>query len=861
MRIEIPKLCVVAMMGASGSGNSTFAKNHFKQTEVLSSDYFRGLVSDDENDQSVSKAAFDTLYYVAEKRLEANKLVVIDATNVQQSARASIVELAKKFDVLPVAIVLNTPENICVERNKAREDRQFGAHVVRNHCVALKKSIRHLKKEGFRYIYVIDNPDEEVEIVRVPSWTDKSDEHGGFDIIGDIHGCFEELCELLTKMGYTLDLNEFSAVHPEGRRAIFLGDLCDRGNKITETLKLVMNMVKSGAAFCVPGNHDVKLLRYLNSAKVQQTHGLEDSIKQLEGQSEEFIEELKTFLDSLVGHYMLDDGKLVVAHAGMKEQYQGRSSKRVREFALFGDTTGESDEYGLPVRLDWAAEYRGRAKVVYGHTPTAEVYSINNTFNIDTGCVFGGKLTAYRYPEGEIVDVPARQTYYEPVKPLRPVEEYTDMLNIADVLEKRFIETELLRGVTIREENAAAAIEIMSRYAADPHWLIYLPPTMSPCETSGLPDMLEHPLEAFAYYQNRGVSSVVCEQKHMGSRAVMVVCKDVESAKKRFGITPPFDSPLEEVGGAGIIYTRTGRHFFDDSAMQDALLDRVRSALTQSGFWDEFNTDWVCLDTELMPWSAKAQLLLEQQYAPTGRAGVSGLSAAVEALQKATEFTNKAREVDSAVSGQNVDIQAVFERYTERADLLGKYVEAYRQYCWNVDGIEDYRIAPFHILATEGAVHSDKNHIWHMDTIKKYIAHTDPILMATNHILVDLSDEASIQNGVEWWESLTASGGEGMVVKPYDFTSKYKGEVLQPAVKCRGREYLRIIYSPEYTMPDKLARLKKRSLSKKRSLAMREFALGIESLSRFVKKEPLYRVHECVFGVLALESEPVDPRL
>lgn len=852
MRIEIPKLCVVAMMGASGSGKSTFAKSYFKPTEVLSSDYFRGLVSDDENDQSVSKAAFDTLYYVAEKRLEANKLVVVDATNVQQSARAGIVELAKKFDVLPVAIVLNTPEQICVERNKSREDRQFGAHVVRNHYVALKKSLRRLKKEGFRYIFVIDSPDEEIEIVRVPSWTDKSDEHGPFDIIGDVHGCFDELCELLVKMGYTLDLNAFSAVHPEERRAIFLGDLCDRGNKITEMLKLTMNMVKSGNAFCVPGNHDVKLLRYLNGAKVQQTHGLEDSIKQLESQSEEFIEELKTFLDSLIGHYVLDDGKLVVAHAGMKEKYQGRSSTRVREFALFGDTTGESDEYGLPVRLDWASEYRGRAKVVYGHTPTAEVYSINNTFNIDTGCVFGGKLTAYRYPEGEIVDVLARQTYYEPVKPLRVQEEYTDILNINDVLEKRFIETELHRGVTIREENAAAAIEIMSRYAADPHWLIYLPPTMSPCETSSLPDMLEHPLEAFSYYQKRGISSVVCEQKHMGSRAVTVICKDAESAKKRF---------LIQDDSAGIIYTRTGRHFFDDRAIQDALIDRVRSALTESGFWDKFHTDWVCLDTELMPWSAKAQLLLEQQYAPTGRAGTSGLRASVEALEKAATIGGSARQVDSAVSGQNLDIHDVLERYIERADLLGKYVDTYRQYCWDVDSLDDYRIAPFHILATEGTVHADKNHIWHMDTIKKYIAYSDPVLMATNHILVDLSDETSIQKGIKWWESLTASGGEGMVVKPYDFISKHRGEILQPAVKCRGREYLRIIYSPEYTMSDKLARLKKRSLSKKRSLALREFALGMESLNRFVKNESLYRVHECTFGVLALESEPVDPRL
>lgn len=852
MRIEIPKLCVVAMVGASGSGKSTFAKNHFKSTEVLSSDYFRGLVSDDENDQSVSSAAFDALYYVAEKRLEANKLVVVDATNVQQSARAGIVELARKFDVLPVAVVMNTPEEICIKHNRSRGDRQFGDHVVKRHCLDLKRSLHHLKKEGFRYVYVIDNLNEEIEISCIPSWTDKSDEHGPFDIIGDVHGCYDELYDLLTELGYTFDQDNFMASHPEGRKAAFLGDLVDRGNKVAETLRLVMNMVKTGNALCVPGNHDVKLLRYLNGAKVQLTHGLADSAEQLESQPEDFIAEVKTFLDSLVGHYMLDDGKLVIAHAGMKEKYQGRSSKRVRDFALFGDTTGETDEYGLPVRLDWASEYRGKAKVLYGHTPTAEVYQINNTFNIDTGCVFGGKLTAYRYPEGEFVSVPAHQTYYEPVKPLREQEEYSDVLNIADVLEKRFIETELQRGVTIREENAAAAIEIISRYAADPHWLIYLPPTMSPCETSSLPDMLEHPLEAFSYYQKRGIASVICEQKHMGSRAVMIICKNAEAAKKRF---------LTDDNRFGIIYTRTGRHFFDNETTETSLLDRVQTALNQSGFWDNFKTDWVCLDTELMPWSAKAQVLLEQQYAPTGRAGISGLSATVEALQNATAIVGNAREIDSTVSGQNVDINDVLNRYSERADSLLRYVDAYRQYCWNVDGIDDYRIAPFHILATEGAVHADKNHIWHMDTIKRYISHSDPVLVATNHILVDFANESSIQKGVEWWEALTASGGEGMVVKPYDFISKYKGEIIQPAVKCRGKEYLRIIYGPEYTMPDKLTRLKKRSLSKKRRLSLQEFALGMESLSRFVKNEPLYRVHECVFGVLALESEPVDLRL
>jgi protein phosphatase len=561
-KIEIPELCVVALIGASGSGKSTFASKYFKDTEVLSSDFFRGLICDDENSLEVNSAAFDSLYYVAEKRLEISKLAVIDATNVQQSARAKIVSLAKKHDIFSVAIVLNTPEKVCIERSRNRTDRNIGEHIIKRHCTDLKKSLRHLKKEGFRYIHVIDDADAEIEIVRTPSWTSLKEEHGPFDIIGDVHGCYDELSELLGNLGYA------DGIHPDGRKVIFLGDLCDRGNKITETLKLAMSMTKSGNALCVPGNHEAKLLKWLDGKNVQTTHGLQESVNQIESETPEFRAELREWLDTLISHYVLDSGRLVVAHAGMKERYQGRSSGRVREFALYGDTTGESDEYGLPVRLDWAAEYRGKATVVYGHTPTVEVYSANNTHNIDTGCVFGGKLTAYRYPEGEIASVPAKYEYCESAKPLKaPIEDCGDVLNVADVLEKRAVATELFSNITIREENAAAAIEIMSRFAADPHWLIYLPPTMSPCETSAIENMLEHPAEAFEYFRKRGVEKVVCEQKHMGSRAVVIVCRDADSARRRFGVND---------GSAGIIYTRTGRAFFDDVELQNCLTGFAR---------------------------------------------------------------------------------------------------------------------------------------------------------------------------------------------------------------------------------------------------------------------------------------------
>ena len=576
------------------------------------------------------------------------------------------------------------------------------------------------------------------------------------------------------------------------------------------------------------------------------THSLEQTVAEIEAiepeQREIVTEEIQTFLKSLISHYVLDDGKLVVAHAGLREELQGRGSGYVRNFALYGETTGEIDSFGLPVRYQWASDYRGKAMVVYGHVPVLEAEWLNNTIDIDTGCVFGGKLTALRYPERELVSVDAAKVYCEPVKPLDAEKniqsiqlEQDDVLDIADVTGKRFISTRIHRQITIREDQSIAALEIMSRFAVNPKWLIYLPPTMSPVATSKLPNFLEHPAEAFAYYQQQNISEVICEEKHMGSRVIVVLCRDESVAEKRFGIKDE---------GIGVCYTRTGKRFFNQSKLETELFDRLNDALTQSNFWDNLNTDWVCLDCELMPWSVKAQELLKQQYAPVGAAGKQGLNAAVNVLLQAKD--------------RGVDV-GILTHYQQRAELADKYIKAYRQYCWSVDSIDDLKLAPFHILATEGQVHTDKPHKWHMMQIANFCQNEQ--LLATNYKIVNLNERSQIDAATSWWLDLTSAGGEGMVVKPMDFISRQGNKLIQPAVKCRGAEYLRIIYGLEYSLPEHLERLKQRGLGKKRSLALREFALGSESLQRFVDYAPLRQVHECVFGVLALESESVDPRL
>ncbi|MFZ6030432.1 MAG: polynucleotide kinase-phosphatase [Chloroflexota bacterium] len=858
MKINLPELSLVVLIGASGCGKSTFARRYFKPTEIISSDFCRGLVADDENDQTATKQAFELLHTIASKRLEIGRLAVIDATNTQPEDRRPLVALAKEYHVVPVAIVFNLPESVCQERNRLRQDRTVPGGAVHRQIEQVKRSLRNLQKEGFRYVYAFRDPVEmdAANIERQALWTNCKHEHGPFDILGDLHGCCDELEQLLEKLGYQFRDEPSGGTyprvyfHPEGRKAIFLGDLVDRGPRILDTVQLVYHMMKAGNALCVPGNHDSKVMRKLIGRDVQ-VAGMEKTLAELDAlqpdEQHKIIPLLTEFLDGLVSHYVLDDGKLVVAHAGMKENMMGRASGKVRDFALYGETSGETDEFGLPIRHNWALEYRGKARVVYGHTPVVEPEWLNNTINIDTGCVFGGKLSALRYPELELVSVPAAQVYSEPVRPLKistqeqlTVQQQQDeLLDIESALGKHIIETQLMGRVIIPEGNSAAALEVMSRFIVNPKWLVYLPPTMSPPESTSQAGFLEHPAEAFAYYRKRGVRQVICEQKHMGSRLVAVLCKDDDTARRRFGI---------EGEGSGVLYTRTGRRFFDDAQVEHALIRQIQSALEGSGFWREFETDWVCLDCELMPWSVKAQELLQTQYAVVGMAARESLQETISKLEQGSK--------------NGLPLQDLRAKFQYRKEMIARYVEAYRRYCWPVQSVNEMRLAPFHVMATEGAVHIDKSHAWHMAAIGKFVQSApESCLYSTAYQMVDLGNPESEAEGITWWQTITDAGQEGMVVKPLDFVAREGNRLIQPAIKCRGREYLRIIYGPEYTTDDHLETLRQRSVKLKRTLALKEFSLGIEALQRFVNKQPLRNVHECVFGVLALESEAVDPRL
>jgi polynucleotide kinase-phosphatase len=428
MTITIPDFALVMLIGIAGAGKSTFAARHFAPDEVLSSDRIRAEIGSGEADQSVSAEAWKLLHDRLHARLAARLLTVVDATNLERHHREAVAEIGRQHNAELVAILLDLPLQECQRRNAARPDRVVPREALLRQAVNMARTRLQIAGEGFAAIHPLAGIEavNAAQVERRPMRSDLRHLHGPFDIVGDIHGCFDELATLLERLGYTIEedagasdgLGGFRVTPPEGRTLICVGDYVDRGPDPARVLRLVMGMHAAGTAICAQGNHDHKLARALEGKKVSVSHGLKETLAALDDEPPALREQVRAWLRTLEPHYVLDDERLVVAHAGMLPEYQMRESRRARSFALFGDTTGEYDALGLPVRRNWAMRYSGEAVIVYGHVPLAHTGWVNNTLDVDTGCTFGNALTALRYPEREIVSVPAQRVYYAPPRPL-----------------------------------------------------------------------------------------------------------------------------------------------------------------------------------------------------------------------------------------------------------------------------------------------------------------------------------------------------------------------------------------------------------------------------------------------------------
>ncbi len=865
--LELPVGAIVLLMGASNSGKTTWLQQQIEQgilqpDEVVSSDRFREMVSGLEHldwrrpsrDESevlyqqyhlISDRAFHIMDEVVQARCRLNQMTWIDATHIHEADRTKYVEMGRRLHVPVLIIALDVPEKILLERDRDRKHPR-GRDRIKQHYRNFRSEIHRLKKEGFQQVHIL-RPHQlaTLQMVRLPHPL-LHEVGAGIDVIGDIHGCYEEMLELIGQLGYVPDEAGIYR-HADGRMLVSAGDVMSRGPRSIDAMRFWQRQLAAGQGLMVDSNHGWKVARYLQGRQVNMTHGDELFVAELQQYEQEHgkeaVEQLKgefrNMLLAAPSHLIFTKNGVrcvVVTHAGIRDHHIGKQSNRISDYCRYGETVAgqHSDK---PIRTDWFNEHQSGELIVWGHDPRLQPTIANRTINIDQGAVFGGQLTAYRYPEQSFVSVEAKQDYAaDPDSPLiRLRKRRFAAPDLGQFIQGYSVLTDSYGEIGVRAEFVKAAIDTTSHYTVPLEELVYIPPTMAPPHVSALPDYLEHPAEAVAYYRSRHVKRLVAEKKHMGSRAIVLLFRNEQAA------LPYTGRPLQ-----GSIYTRTGRAFFQPQ-LEREILERLRSDLEQAGYFDRYQTDMVLLDAEIVPWNLKARELIASQYAHVAEAALHDRQTILDTLQTA--------------EANGRPVQEWVGEWTELLQNANVFAEAFQAYCWDTDGMEGIRIAPFHILAHQNHAFTEHEHVWHMEHAKELAACSD-LLMETEYKVVELDEDSEDEQGlIDWWTSITEEGHEGLVIKPEYMTMHASGRLVQPAIKVRGRKYLHIIYGMDYLHPDNLKRLKQRKTRKKERHALMEFALGLESIERFVRKEPLERMHECVLAALALEADAVDPRL
>lgn len=862
MEIVVPYAGIVLLVGPSNSGKSTLLKNFIDKkqiipSEVVSSDDFRVLVSDiefidwkqrsiDEADslydqyQEISEEAFALMDSLIEKRCRLNKLTFVDATHLNPDDRKKYISIARNNHVPIVSIVLDIDQELLLDRDIQRENPR-GKRRIKQQYQVFKREKRFIKKEGYLATYFVRDTNN-IELIRRRNNPIELEVNSGIDIIGDIHGCYDEMIQILKKLGYKKNEENFF-IHPEGRKFLSLGDIMSRGPKSLEIMQFFLRHINEGLAYMIDSNHGWKIARWLDGRKVTLNHGderVEEEIKQFqeefgEERTLELKQELKELLLKAPSHYVLTKNNvptLVCTHAGIKDEFIGKQSYEISDFCRYGDT---DDENGKPIRKDWSIYHKKRTLIIWGHDPKPKPLIINNTINIDQGVVFGGELTAFRYPEKEFVSVKAEKDYSDannnPLLELK--RKRLNPPNIAKFINGYSVLTDDFGEIHVPKEYVIPSIDMVSHYTVPMEELIYIPPTMSPTPIpSSLEDYLEHPREAIDYYRSMGIGRLVAEKKHMGSRGILLLFKSKEVGFKYVGRET-----------LGVIHTRTGRRFFNEE-IEKKILSRINKGLISSDYFNKYDTDFLLLDSEIMPWNLKAKELINNQYAHVAENAILDRKLIKDKLKKAVN--------------SNRNLENWLAEYEDKLNNAIIFKNVFQNYCWDIDDIDQIQIAPFHVLAHSKETFFNKPHTWHMEMNHKFAKMAD-IFVETEFLVID--DAESEEEAIKWWDTITSEGHEGIVIKPEVFISKSNGKLIQPAIKVRGRKYLNIIYGMDYLLPENLARLKKRNISKKQKLALKEFSLGLEGINRYVNGESIERVHECVLATLAMESDPVDPRL
>ena len=854
MTISIPAGSIVLCVGPSNSGKTTWlqervARQQLLPSHILSSDAFRIQVSDSDyidltdatpyvyaEYDNISKEAFRLLKETLLARAKMNRTSFVDATHLRKQDRAAYIQLGKSQHVPVIALVFEEPLDYLLARDALRQQPR-GEQRLQQQYKTFRAHLKSIRHEGFQVVHTIDTATN-IQLEPSPLYVDIGQ---GVDFIGDIHGCYDEMLSLITQLGYEKQGDVYR--HPQGRKLVSLGDIMSRGPRSLDALAFWHRQLAANEGYMIDSNHGWKVARWLNGQNVSMQHGDELLVEEFEAYEQQYGTEQTAALKkqyaamllAAPSHYIFtENGQpvLVATHAGIRDRYIGKQSRRISDFCRYGDVQGTHDN-GRPIRGEWYAQYSSPLTVIWGHEPKLEPMQTNHTINIDQGCVFGGKLTAYRYPEKTFHFARALANYAgEHNNPLTEQRKKTfPLLQLNDYVNGFTVETGFSQSIRIDAARAQAALDLVSHATLPPAQLIMIPPTMSPTpHPSPLAEYLEHPQQAFDYYEKHGVTTMIAQKKHMGSRALLFIAKNKEVTKA-----------MCQRDAIGFVTTRTGRAFFEEPLMTE-LCEAIHAELMEKNYFEQHQTDYVLLDAEILPWNVKADRLIDQQYATVGDA----------ALLDRTHLWQKLRQRNVA----NTENWAA--EYSEYVRNAARFDAVYKNYIWPTKQLAGIQIAPFHLLAHSNRSFFDETHAWHMEQAAA-LAENSQLFIETEYRLMNSASDQ--QHVIQWWEDMTAIGHEGIVVKPAHFMTKHNDLFVQPAIKVRGREYLRIIYGMDYTAPSQLEKLKQRNVKHKMRNAMKEFLLSMEAVNRFVANESNARVFECVLASLALESEPIDPRL
>ncbi len=830
--ISAPALVVVS--GSGASWRARFIHQLFLDLECVSVEAVQQWIPKDPNsDHPGQDPEVEEIFHsLVGLRLKRNQMTVVDIEGRSRNFRNELIRLAKRYHLTPAWFFLDS--------GKSAKEGSFE-----------KKA----RQEGFRDVWIVDPSRlEELELKRLPARTILTHWTGPFDVIGDVHGCFEELLSLLKRLGYRWQGDPWKPEAEAGLRLlsdprrfpVFVGDLVDRGPYPVETIKLVMHLCRTGQAGAAPGNHDEKLARALDGVRFKKVD--EDFTRTLDSvraNGKEFGESIRDWVRSLPSHLVLDGGRLVVAHAGSKESHHGRDSRNIREFSLYGATTGELDEHGLPERLNWAADYAGSAWVVYGHTPGAEPKWENRTVNIDTGCAYGGYLTALRFPEMETVSEPAKKEYAVSKRPLplnhqlksQPSQENfegnagikNEWFDIPFVTLRKSQKWETFRTlkevdtgrrgiISLREDKVRTAIDWLKSNGALAEDDFLLTPSLVATDANPHDQPLECPASAFRYLKHNKSRKAVCVP-WIPIPSIVFKCSKGQ-------------------GGSG-----SGFEFGP----------RFQTALEASGFWERVKAESAIFECEIIQ-SELVDSLWEGidgqgRIKQLGDAALSGAGMILEQFHRAAE---NGLHLDSLVS-----------EYQKRRKRYEGFVHWIQRVQANFIEEKSIQLKQLRLLATDKVVVAEQS-FDQQEALLGYetLQAADRELFVDRGVrMVDLHNQEDVEEAVEAWKQAADQGGFGWRVSPVEGAPPGRRGWIQPALKCRGPEALRLVYGLDYTREDQMEIVLKRNLTACRTQAAREWALALEWLRRWVGREPIWRRHECLVGMMAVRAEPTDPRL